>query len=176
MVFALVQRLQFVDELCVDGVEVCTHDLLVQRVRRAEGEMNSSKQREWAGAVMECHRKLLCISEADDAARLGDATAPRGIDHDDVGCLLINDRGIFETSDEVLTGKQRDGGALFQLTQRSRVVGQDEIFDPCGSNGLKGVRDQVAQWLGVDDKRSDVVKYVYAQERGQWAVRIQVVE
>jgi hypothetical protein len=41
---------------------------------------------------------------------------------------------------------------------------------------MKGVRDQVAQWLGVDDKRSDVVTYVYAQDRGPWAVQVSVVE
>lgn len=31
---------------------------------------------------------------------------------------------------------------------------------------LKGVRDEVAKWLGVNDRRRDVVRYEYAQRRG----------
>lgn len=37
---------------------------------------------------------------------------------------------------------------------------------------LKAVRDAVADWLGIDDKLSDLVRYVYAQKRGPWAVEI----
>jgi hypothetical protein len=36
---------------------------------------------------------------------------------------------------------------------------------------LKGVRDEVADWLGVDD-RSPQVRYRYAQVTGTWAVYI----
>jgi len=38
---------------------------------------------------------------------------------------------------------------------------------------LKGVRDQVAQWLGVNDRDRLRVRYRYAQERGLWGVRIE---
>ena len=38
---------------------------------------------------------------------------------------------------------------------------------------LKGVRDQVAAWLGVDDRHKHIVRYAYEQERGPWAVRIE---
>ena len=41
---------------------------------------------------------------------------------------------------------------------------------------LKGVRDQVAHWLGVDDRDSVQVHYTYAQVRGPWAVHIQFDE
>jgi hypothetical protein len=50
------------------------------------------------------------------------------------------------------------------------------------SNGLdcdalpascKGVRDQVAQWLGVDD-RDPRVRWVYEQRRGAWAVEVAI--
>lgn len=37
---------------------------------------------------------------------------------------------------------------------------------------LKGVRDQVAQWLGVDDRHRDQVRYRYGQHRGPWGVEI----
>ena len=50
------------------------------------------------------------------------------------------------------------------------------------SNGLdsdnlpgaaKGIRDQIAQWLGVDD-RDPRVQWRYAQERGPWGVRVEI--
>lgn len=37
---------------------------------------------------------------------------------------------------------------------------------------LKGVRDEIAAWLGVDD-RSPQVRYCYAQGRGPWSVMIE---
>lgn len=40
------------------------------------------------------------------------------------------------------------------------------------ASALKSIRDQVAEWLGVDDKRRDVVRYEYAHQRGPWAVGI----
>jgi hypothetical protein len=56
----------------------------------------------------------------------------------------------------------------------TRVAPSNGLDDDNLAGALKGVRDQVAVWLGVDDKRSDVVRYVYAQARGPWAVRIEV--
>ena len=35
---------------------------------------------------------------------------------------------------------------------------------------LKAVRDQVAEWLEVDDRDESSVRYEYAQIRGPWAV------
>lgn len=38
---------------------------------------------------------------------------------------------------------------------------------------LKAIRDAVAEWLGVDDKHSQTVRYAYAQQHArEWAVRI----
>lgn len=56
------------------------------------------------------------------------------------------------------------------LTRLGPTHGLDD--DGC-QGSLKGVRDQVAEWLGVDDRRSDVVRYEYRQERAKkWSVRI----
>lgn len=41
---------------------------------------------------------------------------------------------------------------------------------------LKAVRDQVAEELGVDDGRSELLRFTYAGERGPWGVRIHVRE
>jgi hypothetical protein len=55
----------------------------------------------------------------------------------------------------------------------TRVAPSAGVDDDNLSGSLKGVRDQVAEWLGVDDRHCQVVRYRYAQARGPWAVRIQ---
>ena len=47
------------------------------------------------------------------------------------------------------------------------------------TGALKGIRDEVAKWLGIDDRHSAQVRYVYAQCRtapGVWGVRIEFGE
>lgn len=44
------------------------------------------------------------------------------------------------------------------------------------AGSLKSVRDEVAQWLGVDDRHRNQVRYRYAQRRGPWAVQIEFGE
>lgn len=41
--------------------------------------------------------------------------------------------------------------------------------------GLKSVRDSVAAWIGIDDGDSRI-EWRYAQERGDWGVRIDLWE
>lgn len=41
---------------------------------------------------------------------------------------------------------------------------------------MKAVRDEVAAWLGIDDKHRNQVRYVYEQARGPWGVRIEFGE
>jgi hypothetical protein len=55
----------------------------------------------------------------------------------------------------------------------TRVAPSNGLDDDNLCSSLKGVRDQVAQWLGVDDRHRERVRYVYAQVRGPWAVRIE---
>lgn len=46
------------------------------------------------------------------------------------------------------------------------------------AGACKGVRDEFAKWVGVNDRRSDVLRFTYAQRRGtkgEWGVRIQVI-
>jgi hypothetical protein len=45
-------------------------------------------------------------------------------------------------------------------------------FDNLPSS-LKGCADQVAQWLGVDDRHDDRVCYECRQKRGPWGVSIE---
>lgn len=40
-------------------------------------------------------------------------------------------------------------------------------------SALKGVRDEIAEWLGVNDRDRKTVRYEYEQERGPWGVRIE---
>lgn len=39
-------------------------------------------------------------------------------------------------------------------------------------SALKGARDEVADWLGVNDRYVARVRYLYAQVRGPWGVHI----
>jgi hypothetical protein len=57
----------------------------------------------------------------------------------------------------------------------TRIAPSNGLDDDNLQGALKGVRDEVARWLGVDDRHRAVVFYVYAQERGPWGVRIQFV-
>lgn len=45
------------------------------------------------------------------------------------------------------------------------------------AGSMKHVQDGCADWIGVDDRHDDVVKYEYTQERGkpnEYAIRIEV--
>ena len=55
----------------------------------------------------------------------------------------------------------------------TRVAPSNGLDDDNLAGALKACRDQIADWLGVDDKRRDLVRYVYAQRRGPWAVEIE---
>lgn len=67
-----------------------------------------------------------------------------------------------------------DRPAIPCIALLTRVAPSNGLDD--GDNlpsALKSIRDEIAAWLGVDDKRSEVVRYRYAQERGKWSVRIE---
>jgi hypothetical protein len=55
----------------------------------------------------------------------------------------------------------------------TRVAPSGGLDDDNLPGALKGVRDAVAEWIGVDDRHSTRVRYRYAQCRGPWAVRIE---
>lgn len=55
----------------------------------------------------------------------------------------------------------------------TRSAPSNGLDDDNLAGALKAVRDQVAEWLGVDDKDRSRVRYVYAQRRGPWAVEIE---
>lgn len=58
----------------------------------------------------------------------------------------------------------------------TRVAPSNGLDDDNLSGALKSVRDAVAEWIGVDDKHTQLVRYVYAQRRGPWAVEIEIGE
>lgn len=58
----------------------------------------------------------------------------------------------------------------------TRIAPGNGLDDDNLAGACKHVRDEIAHWLGVDDKRSDIVRYAYAQARGPWSVRIEVAE
>ena len=62
---------------------------------------------------------------------------------------------------------------IVKLTRIGPTRGLDP-FDNLPSS-LKGVVDEIANWLGVDDRKSDLVRYECAQRRGpQWMVEVEI--
>jgi hypothetical protein len=55
----------------------------------------------------------------------------------------------------------------------TRIAPSNGLDDDNLAGSLKAVRDAFAAWIGVDDKKRDIVRYEYRQERGPWAVRIE---
>lgn len=58
----------------------------------------------------------------------------------------------------------------------TRVAPSSGVDDDNLSGALKAVRDQVAEWLGIDDRHTKQVRYVYAQKKGPWGVTIEFGE
>jgi len=54
----------------------------------------------------------------------------------------------------------------------TRFAPSNGLDDDNLAGSLKGVRDAVADWLGVDDRDRSRVRYVYEQQRAPWAVGI----
>ena len=55
----------------------------------------------------------------------------------------------------------------------TRIAPSNGMDDDGLVGSMKAVRDQVAEWLGVDDKDRDTVRYRYGQRRGPWGVTIE---
>ena len=55
----------------------------------------------------------------------------------------------------------------------TRIAPSRGLDDDNLAGSLKGVRDQVAEWIGVDDRDTEVVRYCYAQRRGAWGVEVE---
>lgn len=70
----------------------------------------------------------------------------------------------------VLLGKPRP--ALPVVAHLVRLAPSNGLDDDNLRQALKAVRDQVAVWLGVDD-RDPRVTWTYGQQRAAWGVRIE---
>jgi len=56
----------------------------------------------------------------------------------------------------------------------TRLAPSNGLDDDNLTGSLKSVRDEVAKWLGVDDRDRLTVRYRYAQQRSKtWGVRIE---
>jgi len=54
-------------------------------------------------------------------------------------------------------------------------VGPRQLDDDNVATAFKSIRDGVADWLGVDDGDTIKVRWEYAQERGAYAIRVEVM-
>ena len=57
-------------------------------------------------------------------------------------------------------------------------IGRGLLDDDNLVGSMKGVRDEIAKWLGVDDRHSETVRYVYAQKRANcdWHITVEFGE
>lgn len=62
--------------------------------------------------------------------------------------------------------------ALPCVVTLTRLAPSNGLDDDSLPVSCKAVRDQIAEWLGVDDKHRHIVRYEYAQRRGEWGVEI----
>lgn len=58
----------------------------------------------------------------------------------------------------------------------TRIAPSAGVDDDNLAGALKAVRDEVAACLGIDDRHTGLVRYVYAQQRGPWGVGIEFGE
>jgi hypothetical protein len=57
------------------------------------------------------------------------------------------------------------------ITRVSKGVMDDDNL----ASSAKHIRDQIAVWIGVDDKHRDIVRYVYEQRRGkEFALEVEI--
>jgi hypothetical protein len=63
--------------------------------------------------------------------------------------------------------------ALPLIVTLTRIAPSAGLDDDNLASALKSCRDSFAEWIGVDDRHRDVVRYRYEQERGAWGVRIE---
>lgn len=55
----------------------------------------------------------------------------------------------------------------------TRVAPSAGVDDDNLIGAMKSVRDEIARWLGIDDRHRNQVRYVYDQKRGPWGVEIE---
>jgi hypothetical protein len=58
----------------------------------------------------------------------------------------------------------------------TRIAPSNGLDDDNLVGSLKSVRDEIARWLGVDDKDRNTVRYRYGQKRGPWGVQVEFGE
>jgi hypothetical protein len=67
------------------------------------------------------------------------------------------------------------GAGPWRVVMRRRSPGNTILDDDNLAGALKGVRDELAEWLGVDD--GDVARVTWAREqlpKGPWAVQVEI--
>jgi len=74
-------------------------------------------------------------------------------------------RATSNAIDFFYAGRERP--ALPCSVTLTRVAPSNGLDDDNLVSSLKGVRDEIAAWFGVDDRESTTLRFQYAQKRGQ---------
>lgn len=91
-----------------------------------------------------------------------------------------NDRGHWRTKHSKKSSEQEAVAWMLRgtppapplIVTMTRIAPSAGLDDDNLVGACKNVRDQIARWLGVDDKNPSV-QYRCAQERGPWGLRIE---
>ena len=91
-------------------------------------------------------------------------------------CIQV--KGLVRARPEGTTNDNLKSGKIEVLCHELNVLNASvtppfQLDDDNLSGSLKGVRDAVAAWLGVDDRDRTRVRYVYEQQRAPWGVGIE---
>jgi hypothetical protein len=69
--------------------------------------------------------------------------------------------------------------SLTRMSPKAKWLPDKRIFEACDDDAvppaLKGVRDEIAKWLGMDDGDQRLF-FKYAQEKGPMGVRVRIEE
>lgn len=93
----------------------------------------------------------------------------------------LNDRGHWRVKARAVKAERQATAWVLKNATRpaipcsvllTRIAPSNGLDDDGVVGSLKSVRDEVARWLGVDDRRRDIVRYAYGQRRGEWGVEI----
>jgi hypothetical protein len=77
---------------------------------------------------------------------------------------------------QLATFNDRKPALLPCVCTLTRFAPSNGLDDDNLAGSLKGVRDAVAAWLGVDDRDRKRVRYQYEQQRAPWGVGIAFTE
>jgi hypothetical protein len=68
---------------------------------------------------------------------------------------------------QAVAGLERWGGGFPVVITLTRVAPSNGLDDDSLPASMKAIRDEITEWLGLDDDRTPLIKWQYDQRRGK---------